>query len=184
MLRVWNLADGQFGGTDVGGLQLALLQVSGDNLATADAISGRGVLYLPKAATPRQRAALRQWIKSSGFVSSNSSLHERVVPIELKKSGDGYQFSAEGYLSVTTAPLSSCPTGSCGEALWYTPRTGGGVFTVAVNRSSRVSEPLLKLNWDDSGKKSVFLSRFGDETPARNLYVSSVDLCGSGSSLF
>ncbi len=184
LLRVWNFTEGEYAGTSLAGLQAAFLQVSDENLAAANSNFGRGVLYLPDSATPRQHAALREWLKSAGVVGNHEQLQQRVVSIKLARVGDGYQFSAGNYLSVLTASLASCPTGSCGEALWYVPRSQSTVFTVAVNRSSRVSEPLLKLNWEDAGKKSVFLSRFGEDSPVRNQYVSAVDLCGIGQSLF
>lgn len=184
MLRVWNFTDGEFAGMGLAGLQVALLQASDDNLATPDSKSGHGVLYVPDSATQRQRAALRGWLQSAGVLPADRLLNQRVVPMKVAKAGDGYQISAGEYLTVTTASLASCPTGSCGEALWYTPRSENTVFTVAVNRSSRVSEPLLKLNWEDNGKKSVFLSRFGEDTPVRNQFVSAVDLCGSSQGLF
>ncbi len=184
MLRVWSFTDGEFAGTGLTGLQVAMLQVSDDNLAAPDSNAGRAVLYLPQSATPRQHAALQQWLESAGVITPDQPFKQRQVPIKLARVGEGYQFSAGDYLSITTASLASCPTGSCGEALWYAPRSQGTVFTVAVNRFSRVSEPLLKLNWEDSGKKSVFLCRFGENTPVRNQFVSSVDLCGIGQSLF
>ncbi len=184
MLRVWNFSAGEFGGCSLAGLQMAVLQVSEENLATADSAPERAVAYLPAAATQEQRSALKSWARSSGVLSGKERLDQRVLPLHLTKSGDGFEFSAGSYIHVKTASLASCPTGSCGEALWYRPRSAGNVFTVAVNRSSAVSEPLLELSWQDGGKKSVFLSRFGDRGPATNLYVSSVDLCGSGGTLF
>ncbi|HEY5910355.1 MAG TPA: DUF1326 domain-containing protein [Verrucomicrobiae bacterium] len=180
MLRVWTFRDGEVAGTPLAGLHLALLQASPDNLAAADSSPGRGVLYLPKTATAAQQAALVEWAKSAGMGDGNAHLQARVVPLELTRAEDGYRFSAGDYISVKTASLESCPTGSCGEALWYTPRTRGTIFTVAVNQSSRVSEPLLRLKWEDGGKKSVFLARFGEDVSAKNLYVSAVELCWVG----
>lgn len=184
MLRVWNFTDGEYAGNKLAGLQAALLQVADDNLAAADASASRAVAYLPEGATAEQRTALEEWLDSALGNLKQASLEVRVVPMSLSRENERYKFSAGNYLSVVTAPLSSCPTGSCGEALWYNPRTQGDLFTVAVNQSSRVIEPLLQLNWQDCGKKSVFLARFGDTAAARPIYVSAVDLCGTSQNTF
>jgi hypothetical protein len=84
---------------------------------------------------------------------------------------------------VKSAPL-SCVTGACGEALWYQPRAATTLFTVAVNGGSHVNEPLLKLNWTDSGKRSVFLGRFGQSDSTKDLYVTMNELCGPDNVLF
>jgi hypothetical protein len=47
-----------------------------------------------------------------------------------------------------------------------------------------VTEPLLKLKWNESGKRSVFLAKFGENTTAKDLYVSTADLCGPTGKLF
>ncbi len=185
MLRVWNFTHGEFAGSELAGLQAGLLQISDQNLAAQNTRGTRAVLYLPESATAEQRAALKQWVLSQANALVKGSVAVRTVPMRLARADDSYRFSAGNYLSVTTAPLASCPTGSCGEALWYSPRTQGGIFTVAVNRSSRVAEPLLKLQWEDGGKKSVFLARFGYMPHSKPLYVSTVELCGvAGGSAF
>jgi len=38
---------------------------------------------------------------------------------------------------------------------------------------------LLELIWNDAGRKSVFLGKFGEGTRSENLYVSSKELCGT-----
>jgi hypothetical protein len=97
---------------------------------------------------------------------------------------NGYSFSAGEYLSVKTASRESCETGACGESLWYTPRASTSVFTVAVDRSSEVTEPLLKLTWSEAGRRNVFLGKFGEEPSARNRFVTLAELCGQEQSAF
>jgi hypothetical protein len=55
---------------------------------------------------------------------------------------------------------------------------------VVVNSGSKVSEPLLKLRWDAVGSRDIFLARFGEAIPAKDLYVSLAELCGPTQSLF
>ena len=99
--------------------------------------------------------------------------------VELSGTGANYAFSAGDLISVKVAPLGSCVFGSCGEELWYTPRSTTSVFTVAINSASRVSEPSLNLKWNDGGKRSVFVGRFGETDTARNRYVTMDDFCSA-----
>ena len=184
MLRVWDFTSGTGCGSQFAGLQVALLQTASENIAAPDTDSSRAVVYLPNTATATQREALVTWLKSSQPELNVVQLRTRVVPMQFTKTDSGYSFSAGDFLSVRTAPREACETGACGEALWYTPRTSTSVFTVAVDRSSKVNEPLLQLKWEDAGKRSVFLAKFGEPAPAKNIFVSSAELCGPSSKAF
>ncbi|HEY9508898.1 MAG TPA: DUF1326 domain-containing protein [Verrucomicrobiae bacterium] len=179
MLRVWDFAGGEFAGTDFKDLKLAVLQSSRDNLAAKDSESGDAVVYLPKTATQTQRDALLAWVKSSQKDFHPNTLHVRVEPLAIQKTASTYSFSAGNYISVETKPLTACDNRSCGEELWYEPRAATSVFTVAVNRSSNVAEPFLKLDWKDSAQRSVFLGRFGDSSTGREIFVTMNEFCGA-----
>jgi len=184
MLRAWAFKSGVFAGQELSDLRLAVLQTSFQNLAAQNAPTEHAVVYLPEDATIAQRAALLAWVKSSLPDLSAVSLSTRVVPLQFAQAKDSYKFGAGSFISVRTATLESCETGACGEALWYTPRTPTSLFTVAVDESSRVSEPLLKLKWNDAGQRSVFLGKFGENATARNQFVASADFCGPSGKLF
>ena len=185
MLRAWNFSGGSFNGMDLSGLSVAALQSSADNLAEPKANPGETIVYLPATADAAQRAAVISWLKTSQpDLAKAVRLQTREVPIQFAVTDTGYRFTAGDYLSVSTAPLESCQTGACGEALWYTPRAHTSVFTVAADRSSKVREPLLQLKWDDAGRRTVFLGKFGQETPTQDLFVSSPELCGQGKTVF
>jgi len=182
MLRAWNFSGGSFAGVELGGLKVALLQASSENLAASKAAPGQVVAYLPAGATEAQREALLAWVRSEQ--PGLKHLESRIVPLSFAARDGSYTFSAGGFVSLTTAPLESCEIGSCGESLWYSPRSANNVFAVAVNHASQVDEPLLKLQWKDAGKRSVFLARFGESSPGKDIYVSTADLCGAKSTLF
>jgi len=184
MARAWNFTGGSFNGTELKGLQVAILQSSPDNLAEANSKSGDAVVYLPQNATQTQRDALLAWLKSSQKDFHPSKLETRVVPLQFTKSEKGYAFTAGKFLQVKTAPLTACEMGNCGEMLWYQPRAQTSLFTVVVNDGSKVSEPMLKLRWDATGSRDIFLARFGETVPAKDLYVSLTELCGPSQSLF
>ena len=184
MVRAWDFSGGSFNGTDLSGLQVAVLQSSADNLAEKDSKSGEAIIYLPQGATEAQRQALSKWIKVSQTDLHPSKIQTRIVPLQFIKSDQGYSFTAGNFVSVKTASMSQCAMGNCGETLWYQPRAQTSLFTVAVNHGSKISEPLLKLRWDATGTRDIFLARFGDTVAARNLYVSIAELCGPSQSLF
>ena len=184
MLRVWDFSGGNFNGAEFKGLQLAVLQSSPDNLAATDSKSGEAVVYLPQSATQPQRDALLAWVKSSQKDFRPARIQTRTAPLQLTKNDQSYAFSAGDFISVKAASLESCDAMSCGEELWYQPRATTSLFTVAVNRGSQVTEPLLKLNWTHAAKRSVFLARFGEASPAKTAYVTMSELCGPTKGLF
>ena len=184
MFQAWNFTGGDFKGVSFAGLRLALLQASSANLAAEETRAERAVIYLPEQATPAQREALVVWLKESMPEIKKAQLKTRQVPLKFEKLKVGYQFSAGEFVSVKTDSLESCDTGSCGEALWYSPRTPSSAFTVAVNRSSHINEPLLELKWNDGGKRSIFLAKFGENGAAKNIYVTAADLCGPTGNIF
>lgn len=184
MLRAWNFSGGSFSGTELVGLQVALLESSSDNLAASKTTADRAIVYLPQNATATQRKALLAWIKLAAPELKSAKLQTRIATLRLEKSENGYQFSAGDTISVSASTSAACGMGSCGEELWYTPRSTTTVFTVVANLSSHVSEPWLKLKWDDAGKRSVFLAKFGENASAKEIYVTAADFCGTEAKLF
>jgi hypothetical protein len=181
MLRVWNFTGGSFDNVDLSGLRLAVLQSSAENLAAAGTKSGEAVAYLPANASDGQRAALVAWLKASQPDLTAARLHTRITDLRMSaQERKGYTFSAGEFITVSAASLESCETGACGESLWYNPRAVTTFFTVVADRGSRISEPLLKLTWNDAGKRSIFLGKFGEGSAAKNMYVTASDLCAPG----
>jgi len=184
MVRAWDFTGGSFKGTDLAGLQVAVLQVSSDNLADKESKSGSALVYLPESATKAQRDALLGWVKSSQADFRPSKIETRVAPLQFSKSEKGYAFTAGKFVTVRTASLAECGMGGCGEMVWYQPRAATSHFTVAVNNNSQVTEPMLNLKWTETGKRSIFLGRFGEATPSQNVYVTIAELCGPTQALF
>lgn len=184
MLQAWNFTGGNYAGCDLAGMQLAVLHSSSQNLAYPEAASEQAIVYLPEKATAKQRKALTAWATSRINNGKATKVQTRTAPLAFTKSDDGYTFSAGKSISVTAASPSLCESGGCGEELWYSPRVNTSVFTVAVDRSAAIAEPLLKLNWRDSGKRCIFLARFGEATSAPNAFLTSGDLCAPTERLF
>jgi hypothetical protein len=183
MLRCWDFTGGNFNGTELKGLKIAVLQASGDNLASANSKSGNAVVYLPQNATDAQRDSLLAWVKASQPDFKPAKIETRTVPMQFAKTEKGYAFTAGDFISVKTLTEDSCET-SCGEELWYQPRATTSLFTVVVNTASKINEPLLKLKWTDAAKRSVFLARFGESGSSKDVFVTLGELCGTTKSLF
>ena len=184
MLRAWDFTGGSFAGTELAGLKVAVLQASSQNLAAENSSSDQAIVYLPQKASQAQRQALLAWLKSSQPELKAAHYKTRITPLSLEKNGADCTFRAGNSISITTAPLESCDKGGCGEALWYSPRTQTSMFTVALDRSSEITEPLLKLKWRDAGQRSVFLAKFGESSPGKNIFVTTADFCGRADKLF
>ncbi|HYG24746.1 MAG TPA: DUF1326 domain-containing protein [Verrucomicrobiae bacterium] len=178
LLRAWDFTSGKSEGVALKGLKVAVLQSSTENQAAAGARTGKAVVYLPKSASAKQRKALLAWVQARPDFKPES-VSTRTEPLSFDRDGTGYRLVVGKRVALQTKPLEACDARSCGEELWYEPRTQTDVFTVAVNRASNVSEPLLQLTWKDSAQRSVFLGRFGESSPRRDLFVSMNEFCGT-----
>jgi hypothetical protein len=184
MLQAWDFSGGSFAGVELAGLQLAVLQSSSQNLAAEKASSEQAVVYLPEKASASQRKALLAWVKTTQPHLKTVHYKTKVASLRFAKDGAACSFRAGDSIRVNTASLESCEKGGCGEALWYSPRGETTLFTVAVDSSSEVNEPLLKLNWRDANQRSVFLGKFGEKAPGKNVFVTTEDFCGRADKLF
>jgi hypothetical protein len=176
-LRIWNFTGGSFHGVKLGNLHAALLEVSDQNLATKDARPTAAVVYLPASATREQKAALLDWIKGTIPELASVQLHTRVVAINFASSRESVAFSGGVFVALAAKPFEPCGLTSCGESLWYTPRSAMTTYTVVVAEKVTVNEPLLALRWIDHGKNSVFSGRFGEGRATVAAFDSPTMMC-------
>ena len=179
LLRVWNFTGGAHDGVNLSGLQVALLEMGNQNLAMNNAPATRSVIYLPKAATRVQSAALVDWLRTQIPRQSVADLPTRSISMSFQKSGGRVTFAAGDIAQVDVVPFEACGLVSCGESLWYTPRSTVTTYTVGVTRKSVVREPLLSLKWIDHGKNNVFVARFGECTTAQAAFTSPTLACAT-----
>jgi hypothetical protein len=163
LLRVWNFTGGSRDGTSLRGLQVALLEVADENLAICGTKPNAAMAYLPQSATFAQTTALIDWLKSTNPELAGLKLPTRTVPMQFASTRGTASFSAGDFLQMTVQPFQCCGLVSCGESLWYTPRTPTTFYTVGVTSKSVVHEPALALRWIDHGKNNVFQGRFGED---------------------
>jgi hypothetical protein len=183
-LQIWEVTAGDWQGVNLAGLRLAVLAAGRENLAAENAHADQAVVYLPDQASHAQQQALVDWVKTRNPQLATAHLQTRVVPISLTSSTNGAAFRAGSFVVLKTVALGDCANRVCGESLWYQPSTPTSVFTVALNESSTIQEPLMKLTWEDFGKRSVFVARFGVTETANSHFVQASDWCGASGVLF
>ena len=177
LLRVWSFTGGSHQGTELRGLQVALLQAADQNLAVTGARPTESMVYLPQSATPTQSAAMVDWLETINPELARRKVQTRTVPMRFASARSGDSFSAGDFLQVETRPFTPCGLISCGESLWYTPRSAMTSYTVAVTSKTVVREPALALQWIDHGKNNVFQGRFGEGTTSQATFASPALVC-------
>src|SRR5277367_1294809 len=170
LLRVWNFAGGSHAGIALRGLQVALLETSDENLAFPETNPNAAMAYLPQSATLAQTTALLDWLKSTNPELAHLKLLTRTVSMQLTSKRGAVSFVAGNSLQMEVRPFQSCGLVSCGESLWYTPRSSTISYTVGITSKSVVNEPTLALRWIDHGKNNVFEGRFGQGTTASSIF--------------
>jgi hypothetical protein len=179
LLRVWRFTGGSHGGVNLAGLQIALLEIGNQNLAIHNTRPTRSVVYLPNTATGAQSAALVAWLRSQLPRENLVGSPTRTVSMSFHTSAAGATFAAGDTIQVDVVPVDACGLVSCGESLWYTPRSVVTTYTVGVTRKSVVREPLLSLKWIDHGKNDVFLARFGEGATAHAGFTAPALACAT-----
>ena len=162
LLRVWNFSGGTQDRVNLNGLQVALLEISDQNLADKFSLAAAAVIYLPTSATSAQATALTDWVKQTNPELIQARIEKRCLPMQFTRADGVVTFHAGDSLRIQVQPLQACGLASCGEALWYTPRSSLSCYTVGVTSESVVHEPLLALTWIDHGKNNIFEGRFGE----------------------
>jgi hypothetical protein len=166
LLRVWHFDGGSYGGSQLGGLQVALLEVADQNLALKGTQPTESMVYLPASASPAQASALMEWLTAGNPELARTKCRVRTIPMDFTQARDRISFSAGDFLQIETVPFAPCGLVSCGESLWYTPRSKLTLYTVGVTSKTVVREPALALRWVDHGKNNVFQGRFGEGATA------------------
>jgi len=177
LLRVWSFSAGSYEGSPLRGLNVALLEVSDQNLATKGAQPLESMIYLPQSADSARSETLLRWVQATNPELAHTRLRARTVPMEFVHTGRAVSFSAGGAVRIVTKPFEPCGLISCGESLWYTPRSTVTSYTVEVTRETVVDEPALALRWIDHGKNNIFVGRFGDGATASAAFVSPAHVC-------
>lgn len=171
LLRVWNFSGGSYDKTPLRGLTVALLEVADQNLAMRGVQPTESVIYLPQSPDSIQSKALLRWLEAANPALSRTKLRTRTVPIRFSHTASFVSFSAGDFIEIETRPFEPCGLISCGESLWYTPRSMVTSYTVGVTSKAIVKEPALALRWVDHGKNNIFECRFGDGATASAAFV-------------
>jgi hypothetical protein len=174
VLRAWHFESGRFRGVDLAGLSLALLETGSENLADHANRAESAVAYVPETASPAQHDALVAWAKQNTAALIPDG-DVRAVPLQMQVAGQDVEVSVGHDISFSGGAAPDCGLTSCGESLWYEPRSTTSSFTVDLLNRARVIEPALTLRWEDHGRRTLFLGRFGDPGTS----YPATGLCGA-----
>jgi hypothetical protein len=177
LLRVWNFSGGAHDGTPLRGLTVALLEAADQNLAVKAVQPTESMMYLPQSADAVQTKALLHWLTATNPEIRRTKLRSRTVPMRLTHAANSVSFSAGDFVQIETKPFEPCGLISCGESLWYTPRSTMTSYTVDVTSTAVVREPALALQWIDHGKNNIFKGRFGEGATASTAFVPPAFVC-------
>ncbi|MGA2603985.1 MAG: hypothetical protein ABSG14_07140 [Verrucomicrobiia bacterium] len=177
LLRVWSFSGGSYEGSPLRGLNVALLEVSDKNLAAKGTQPVESMIYLPQSVDSVRSQTLFHWVKATNPELAHTKLRVRTVPMEFGHTDRAISFSAGDAVRIETKHFEPCGLISCGESLWYTPRSTVTSYTVEVTSETVVHEPALALRWIDHGKNNIFVGRFGDGATALAAFVSPTLVC-------
>jgi hypothetical protein len=181
LLRVWNFSGGSYDGTPLRGLNVALLEAADQNLAVRGVQPTDSMIYLPQSADAIQSEALLRWLKATNPELSHLKPRTRAVPMRFNHTSRAISFSVGDFIQIETKPFEPCGLISCGESLWYTPRSTVTSYTVGVTSMAAVREPALALRWADHGKNNIFECRFGEGATASATFVPPAFVCAAAS---
>jgi hypothetical protein len=176
LLRVWDFSGGSYDGIPMRGLKVALLETADQNLAAKGVQPTESMIYLPQLADSVQSAAILHWLTATDPELKQTKLHTRTIPMKFTHTGSAISFSAGDFVHIETRPFESCGLISCGESLWYTPRSAMTSYSVGVTSVAAVHEPGLSLRWIDHGKNNIFEGRFG-ESATTSAFVPPAFVC-------
>lgn len=177
LMRVWSFSGGSYDGTPLRGLTVALLEAADQNLAVTGVQPTESMIYLPQSADAVQSKALVHWLTATNPELSHTKLLTRTVPMNFAHAGSSVSFAAGDSIQIETKPFEPCGLISCGESLWYTPRSTVTSYTVDVTSKAIVQEPALALRWVDHGKNNIFDCRFGDGATVSAAFVPPAFVC-------
>lgn len=176
LLRVWRFDAGALGDVELAGLSVAALQVGDANFAYADTAPRQMVVYVPAGASDAQAAALAAWVREQEPLARDLAVQR--AAFRVSGTGNDVQVRIGGAIAFETAAMPPHNLRSCGEQLWYEPRSTTAAYTVLENVRSDVNEPALQLRWQDHDKPSVFVGRFGESAALARAQLAAAELCG------
>ena len=158
-LIAWRFDAGSHHGVDLAGVRAAAAIAGDRNLAEGDGVR-RSILFVSDRATPAQRRAVLDLLRSTFRPVFGEVLEERSVPLEVAFEGDRYRaVCGETFeLAGTLLPDRACCR--MPYAVWYRPLTPIAGAVVGENRVFRSTERALGEVWDRPDENAAFCGTF------------------------
>jgi hypothetical protein len=177
LVRFWNIESGTHLGTNLGGIQVAVIQTADANLAFQDTLPTTTSVYFAPETSESTVEAVVAWLAQSDPTLSRSGIEIRRERLVFKRIRDSVLLRVGSVAHLEATALANCETGACGQQLWYTPRSRVAAFKVIAYRKASVNAESLKLSWSDHGKPSVFLARFGESVNLARVKLAGTEVC-------
>jgi hypothetical protein len=171
LFRVWSISEGTWNNQNLAGLKVALLELGSVNLAEKGAVADKAEIFVPNGLAPAQKEALLSWVTSQAITPASTAVRD--AEITYQRSGLAANVTVGDSISLSTAAITKCSSGACGQAIWYEPEVKYSSFKVVASRTSKIQDSALQFLWADHDRPNVFLASFGPNGRAAQIVDST-----------
>jgi hypothetical protein len=158
-LIAWRFDAGSHLGIDLAGVRAAAAIAGERNLAERDG-TRRSILFVSERATPAQRRAVLDLLRSACAPVLGEILEERSAPLEIEFEGDRYRVACGEKIELAGALLADRACCKMPYAVWYRPLTPIAGAVVGENRVFRSGERALGEIWNRPDENAAFSGTF------------------------
>jgi len=141
------------------GLDLVCVVSADRNLGEAPA-ERRSTLYLPRSATPAQRAALVDWLRDNHADVVGSILAQRTLDVSVDRSEAGLRITAGEFAQLEAAALPGDMCCTMPFKVWYEPLVPARERRVGTASSFRAADPVAQATFRITEENCVFYGAF------------------------
>jgi hypothetical protein len=163
-MMAWKIDKGEHNGVDLTGLKAVMAVFAGELLGHVDQLetSVKAVILADEKATPQQREALVDFVKSRAGKLAENVQKVEYLPIELKLDHVGMvaDLKAGKDVVIRTRKLAKCDCVCSNEVVYYPPLTEVENYAPAFALEGRFSARGLGVTWSQPDTRSAFLATF------------------------
>lgn len=154
----WKIREGSVGGVTLKGLGVVAVVAGAGNLAEVET-ARRSVLYVDAAASPAQRDALVNLLRTKAGKALGTVAEVKSVPLVFTSEGTSVSISAgkAATLNVAKYPCEHCRMPA---QVWYAPLTPIKNADVAQGLATGFSDATLGVSWSRQAQDNVFIGTF------------------------
>jgi hypothetical protein len=164
-LMAWNIHEGQHNGIDLAGLNVVVALSCSTTLGHAgldDAENLRSVIYVDRAASDTQRAALEDFARKHAGKAGNSVVRVETAPITMSLNEAELQGKLEAGSDIRLSTRKARPTDCIcsNEVAYYPPLAKVETCAAGVTTIGEFNGRGLGGQWSTPDSRSAYLARF------------------------